>query len=401
MNECKFESSDIKLYANRENLVIGPLDLSSMLSFFFHAFTSHTSISPDDPMPASYPRETKEEIERRGWEFLIWLCNINRYPTTSYKCDKKIETTTYVVAVSHSAYLRHLFSLIGLFNPNDRALSNLEIRHIEINPEALCAYVAREAPHSVVGSLQPFVYGSTHTWLNLNANPNSSVDPPDVGTPVFGNRIPSIPSNFKYLHITPAFPLNDSVFAKVPDLECRQISISQLEKVLRPAQELLIEQPFSLLIFPPPSTVPLIAETALPVAETQLAQQNREADQNSVISALSSLEALITLGAVVDAPFCTTTFADEVLLGEKEKGMRNRLVEDGRHIIQPVAGDEKWEVICKECVHDQNCVVFLLPVEGEIYLPSVVYRFLFHKTNHTRSQSLIPSLNSVSVINSA
>lgn len=222
----------------------------------------------DDPLPSSHPRETKQQVEARVLEFLVWLADIGL----------RKNSPLCIIVVSHSAYLRYFLSLLGLCNPGDRSFSNLEIRHLEINPSALSCYL--QSPQS--SPSPPFVF------------------PPDV--------------------------------TYNPSLGFYQISVSKLDCLYPPPK------PFSLILFP--------------------SAPNGKEDE----SVKAALDRLLRLGLTCREPFSSTTFAERVLSdSNRHRWMRNRLIEDGRSVIQAVDGNQRWEATCKEIVHDQDCIVFLLP----------------------------------------
>lgn len=262
------------------------------------------SLNLDDPLPASHPRETKNELEKRCWEFLTWLSGL------VYKNPSKKALT--VVAVSHSAYLRYLFAVIGLCNPAQKRFSNLEIRHLEINSQTLARYIVRENPFRAKMSQSDHHHQDHQTSI-----------------------VPFAATIRTYPHVKPAFPLDFTKLTVNPTLHYYQISSHKLNQLYPPSQ------PFSLVIFPPISI-----------------SSQMEANQ----PALAAIDQLLNLNSSSEEFFSTTTFVEEVLLNEsRTQYQRDRLIEDARHVIQNVDSGEKYEAICKETIHDQNCIVFLLP----------------------------------------
>lgn len=95
--------------------------------------------SHDDTMGADKPREGRESLERRIWDFLLWVGK-TALQNPSLEC---------VVSVTHCGFIRYLLALFHLFAPADRKVENAEIRVLLLDLNLLLSILAAMCDYPV------------------------------------------------------------------------------------------------------------------------------------------------------------------------------------------------------------------------------------------------------------
>ncbi|CEL98069.1 unnamed protein product [Vitrella brassicaformis CCMP3155] len=252
----------------------------------------------EDPLGPSAPREKRADVERRCGKFLETLERL---------LDEKDAAgeDPVVVVVSHSAFLRHLFAYVGVFDPPSRGLKNCEWR--EANLSLPVTDAPPESPVSPIPLSRP---------SDNSGGPSS--EPED-------NPLPHGPHAKHY---------------RVP-----------LDTLL----EMDITEPCSLLTLPPLSPA---SDEDTPARETP-----ESTSCDSLSNAHSRLRGWMTRHEYLEAG--SPRKAQESLKGSMGRQLK---AVDATSCLSAVEGEDvangivpcAWEVVAKERVHRQTCVLLVL-----------------------------------------
>ncbi|EPT28469.1 phosphoglycerate mutase family protein [Toxoplasma gondii ME49] len=396
-----FALEDLREWSGGGHICDGRHSTRELRQFCAPRFTNLTFVvdKDEDALPPSMPRESRADVERRCVSFLNFVLSLASQPSpsacassssspsgsssrqsvTTGKCghsssppsppsspSPSSSSPLHVMCVVHSAWTRHLLSVLGLFDPSTRGLRNCEWRSITTSVEKLRS------------TLQKIACASSSSRLPFS---------PPSGFPL------SLPASSSGASLT--LPWVESS-PESSDVIGERRTVASLSDFL----DAVPENPFSLLIFPPTAAMnalskdecdactdpsassPACLRLALKRAENAILdwcakyqyvsgvvkkRRTHDGGQAAESACVEDGEEKHTEAGESTLEERRTRLEDVIermRLLDSEEGRRTEVVTDATICLRPVNEDtqnDRWEVVAKERVHRQTCLLVVLP----------------------------------------
>ncbi|PFH35747.1 hypothetical protein BESB_053980 [Besnoitia besnoiti] len=327
----------------------------------------------DDPLPPSMPRESRADVERRCVSFLRFVFSLARSADSASSCTERnrgatrplepfapaASTPLHVFCIVHSAWTRHFFSLLGMFDPPARGLRNCEWRSFTTSAKSLERALEKlSQPSSGLAASLAGASASSEFPLLLPASPLAGAGSSDASHRALQSVdafTRCVPRDFFSLLIFPPTALQRSTSAAAS--AAREDSATA-EDASQAAVERILDWARKYRYMPSRQS-----RSCAPRSGDTEGDLTSHTGERPGLSACRG-EAHPAVFEALAPEFEEKAAAMRIL--ETEEGERREVVTDATWCLSAVKEERengKWELIAKERVHRQTCVLVVLPLE--------------------------------------